>query len=74
MQYDDQRQNLPPPYTTYGFDDDQYPNPHPQSQVQALHPGGPYYPDMSPKIQQVQMSGASLEGNTIGIPVNGDNA
>ncbi|KAJ9606250.1 hypothetical protein H2200_009211 [Cladophialophora chaetospira] len=49
------------PYTTYGFDDDQYP----QTQMEALHPGGKYYPDQSPRLQraeivpgEVEMSGA----------------
>lgn len=43
------------PYTTYGFDDDQYP----QSQMEALHPGGKYYPDQSPQLQKVAMAGTS---------------
>ena len=54
---------LPPqqsrsPWTTYGFDDDQYPH----SQIEALHPGGKFYPDQSPrlKLAPMQMSGAVL--------------
>jgi hypothetical protein len=48
-------QHTHPPYTTYGFDDDQYPE-----QQQPLHPGGPYYPDRSPRVQRTdpEMSGA----------------
>ena len=44
------------PYTTYGFDDDQYPH----SQIEALHPGGKYYPDQSPRLPRtdMEMSGA----------------
>ncbi len=60
------------PYTTYGFDDDQYP----QTQMEALHPGGKLYPDQSPRLEragmadgEVEMSGAvppfSGGGNTI---------
>ena len=61
----------PSPYTTYGFDDDQYP----QSQMEALHPGGKFYPDQSPRVaraemaEEVEMSGAvppvSGGGNTV---------
>lgn len=48
-------QHTHPPYTTYGFDDDQYPE-----QQQPLHPGGPYYPDRSPRLSRTdpEMSGA----------------
>ncbi|EXJ79416.1 hypothetical protein A1O3_08918 [Capronia epimyces CBS 606.96] len=50
------------PYTTYGFDDDQYPAMQPQSQMDALHPGGRWYPDQSPRLGQAtmdpEMSGA----------------
>lgn len=45
-----QRQ-MQPPYTTYGFDDDQYP----ASQTEALHPGGKWYPDQSPQLRRPQM-------------------
>lgn len=51
-------QHTHPPYTTYGFDDDQYPAAQqPQS---ALHPGGKYYPDQSPRLRRAdpEMSGA----------------
>jgi len=42
------------PDSLYGFDDDQSPAP------QALHPGGRYYPDQSPRLQRAdpEMSGA----------------
>lgn len=41
------------PYTTYGFDDDQF---GPQTQMQALHPGGKFYPDQSPRLQRAAMA------------------
>jgi len=49
------------PYTTYGFDDDQYPAFQPQSQ--ALHPGGKWYPEQSPQLRmaEVEMSGAAID-------------
>ncbi|KIX94030.1 uncharacterized protein Z520_10367 [Fonsecaea multimorphosa CBS 102226] len=55
------------PYTTYGFDDDQYPtHPQPQSQFEALHPGGKYYPDQSPRLQRAAMD------NTTNVDVPGE--
>jgi hypothetical protein len=48
------RQALQSPYTTYGFDDDQYPH----TQLEALHPGGKYYPDQSPQLQKAAMAGS----------------
>ncbi|KIW71815.1 hypothetical protein PV04_00047 [Phialophora macrospora] len=42
------------PYTTYGFDDDQYPH----TQMEALHPGGKYYPDQSPQLQKATITGS----------------
>ncbi|ETI26700.1 hypothetical protein G647_10360 [Cladophialophora carrionii CBS 160.54] len=41
------------PYTSYGFDDDQYPH----TQMEALHPGGRYYPDQSPQLQKAAVAG-----------------
>lgn len=48
------------PYTTYGFDDEQY---RPDQQ-QPLHPGGKYYPDQSPRLPRAdpEMSGAVPAG------------
>ncbi|OAP55128.1 hypothetical protein AYL99_10828 [Fonsecaea erecta] len=46
------------PYTTYGFDDDQYPAAQPQSQYEALHPGGKLYPDQSPRLQRAAVDAA----------------
>lgn len=60
------------PYTTYGFDDDQYPEPamQPQSQIDALHPGGKWYPEQSPRLNRVEMetemSGAIPSGQADG--------
>ncbi|EXJ96179.1 hypothetical protein A1O1_01305 [Capronia coronata CBS 617.96] len=58
------------PYTTYGFEDDQYPAMQPQNQMDALHPGGKWYPDQSPRLQRVEMetemSGAIPSGQADG--------
>ena len=43
------------PFTTYGFDDDQYPH----SQIEALHPGGKLYPDQSPRVARAEMDNAN---------------
>ncbi|EXJ65540.1 hypothetical protein A1O7_01881 [Cladophialophora yegresii CBS 114405] len=40
-------------YMSYGFDDDQYPH----TQMEALHPGGKYYPDQSPQLQKAGVAG-----------------
>ncbi|OQV01141.1 hypothetical protein CLAIMM_06547 [Cladophialophora immunda] len=66
------------PYTTYGFDDDQYPaHPQPQSQFEALHPGGKYYPDQSPRLQRAAMDAAGegemMSGAVQPPPVEGGN-
>ncbi|KIX06683.1 uncharacterized protein Z518_04659 [Rhinocladiella mackenziei CBS 650.93] len=57
-----------PPYTTYGFDDDQYPAMQPQTQIEALHPGGKWYPDQSPRLRraEMEMSGAIVDDGSVG--------
>lgn len=58
------------PYTSYGFDDDQFP---PQTQIEALHPGGKYYPDQSPRLQRAGLAPAEGEVEMSGAvpPVSG---
>ncbi|EXJ59308.1 uncharacterized protein A1O5_12189 [Cladophialophora psammophila CBS 110553] len=58
------------PYTTYGFDDDQYPQ-HPQNQFEALHPGGKLYPDQSPRLERAAMDTAEMSGAVYPAVVEG---
>ena len=54
--YDAQTESMqtPPAIMDYSSHDDEYPNP--QSQIQALHPGGPYYPEQkSPEPARAEM-------------------
>ncbi|KAI1619383.1 hypothetical protein EDD37DRAFT_216208 [Exophiala viscosa] len=57
-----------PPYTTYGFEDDQYPSQsypqvarQPQRQTDELHPGGRWYPDQSPSSLEKRISMSEFE-------------
>lgn len=53
-----------PPYTTYGFEDDQFPQQtarQPQRQTDELHPGGRWYPDQSPVMSTAQSATAAPE-------------
>lgn len=61
-----QLSSIDPEYSTYS---DEYPSgsdngfseayqPRAKSQIQALHPGGRYYPEQSPKQERAEMSGA----------------
>ncbi|KIW82839.1 hypothetical protein Z517_02082 [Fonsecaea pedrosoi CBS 271.37] len=51
------------PYTTYGFDDDEHPSDYSLSplQFEALHPGGKYYPDQSPRLRRAALDAAAAE-------------
>ncbi|KIV77782.1 hypothetical protein PV11_09562 [Exophiala sideris] len=55
-----------PPYTTYGFEDDQFPSQtqtarQPQRQTDELHPGGRWYPDQSPSSLENRFSMSEFE-------------
>ena len=55
----------PPAMEAYSSHDDEYPNQAPQSQIQALHPGGRFYPDQtSTQLAQAEMSGAVRANGT----------
>lgn len=48
----------------YSFDADQFPY-QPYNQISDLHPGGPRYPEQSPRQRHAQMSGAVISNDTV---------
>jgi hypothetical protein len=55
------------PYAAYGFDDDQYPH----SQIEALHPGGRFYPDQSPTAQKAFLAGSGSNSGASNAEMSG---
>lgn len=55
------------PYTSYAGDDDQ--SSEPMSQMQALHPGGPHYPEQSPRQRRAQMEMSMSGAIDVGAPM-----
>ncbi|KIV94664.1 hypothetical protein PV10_02408 [Exophiala mesophila] len=55
------------PYTSYAGDDDQHSGP--MSQMQALHPGGPFYPEQSPRQRRAEMEMSMSGAIDVGAPM-----
>ena len=58
-----------PPEYQYSSHDDEYPNP--QSQIQALHPGGKWYPEQkSPRTARAEFQGGAEMSGAVGANNN----